>query len=85
MKILVVDDSSTMRRIITNCLKGLGDHEIHEAGDGAEGALLWAVSTKGQKLAKYNLDSVPTWDGMAAAYGRLYIATTDGEIQCFGR
>lgn len=37
MKILVVDDSSTMRRIITNCLKGLGENEIIEAEDGNVG------------------------------------------------
>ncbi len=37
MKILVVDDSTTMRRILKNCLKSLGDNEVLEAGDGAEG------------------------------------------------
>lgn len=37
MRILIVDDSSTMRRIIGNCLKGMGNHEIHEANDGVEG------------------------------------------------
>ncbi len=36
-KILVVDDSSTMRRIITNTLKGLGHDDLVEAGDGVEG------------------------------------------------
>ena len=37
MKILVVDDSSTMRRIITNTLKQIGEEDIIEAGDGREG------------------------------------------------
>ena len=36
MKILVVDDSSTMRRIVTNCLRSCGDHEIVEAEDGGD-------------------------------------------------
>ena len=36
MKILVVDDSSTMRRILKNCLNKLGHEEIVEAGDGLE-------------------------------------------------
>lgn len=37
MKILVVDDSSTMRRIIINMLTKIGGHEIVEAGNGREG------------------------------------------------
>ena len=39
MKILVVDDSSTMRRIIKNTLARLGYKDILEGGDGVEG---WA-------------------------------------------
>jgi two-component system, chemotaxis family, chemotaxis protein CheY len=37
MKFLVVDDSSTMRRIIINALTGAGYSDILEAGDGMEG------------------------------------------------
>ncbi len=37
MKILVVDDSAIMRRIISNSLKSAGHSDIVEAGDGAEG------------------------------------------------
>ncbi|WP_456380520.1 chemotaxis response regulator CheY [Hydrogenimonas sp.] len=36
MKIMVVDDSSTMRRIIKNTLNRLGYKELLEAADGAE-------------------------------------------------
>ena len=39
MKILVVDDSSTMRRIIKNTLARLGYKDILEGADGVEG---WA-------------------------------------------
>lgn len=37
MRILVVDDSSTMRRIIINTLNKLGHTEVREAGNGREG------------------------------------------------
>jgi two-component system chemotaxis response regulator CheY len=37
MKVLVVDDSSTMRRIIKNTLKRLGYTDIVEGADGIEG------------------------------------------------
>ncbi|MDR0869129.1 MAG: response regulator [Planctomycetota bacterium] len=36
MKILVVDDSSTMRRIICNTLKTVGQEDVVQAGDGVE-------------------------------------------------
>ena len=35
MNILVVDDFSTMRRIVKNLLKELGFHKFDEADDGA--------------------------------------------------
>jgi outer membrane protein assembly factor BamB len=55
------------------------------AFEGAEGAHLWAVSTTdGTKLAEYELESVPVFDGMAAAGGRLYMSTTEGKVICFG-
>ena len=52
---------------------------------GAQGATLWAVSKNdGSKLAEFQLDSLPIFDGLAAAGGRLYLATTDGKILCLG-
>lgn len=37
MRFLVVDDSSTMRRIIINTLNRLGHQDVQEAGNGKEG------------------------------------------------
>ncbi len=52
--------------------------------EGAEGALLWAVSTAdGKRLAEYRLQSAPVFDGMAAAGGRFYIVMLDGKVLCF--
>jgi len=47
-------------------------------------ALLCVFSTEdGKKLAQYDLESLPVFDGMAAADGRLYISTVDGKVLCF--
>jgi len=51
---------------------------------GKRGAQLWSVAAAdGKKLAELNLQAMPVWDGMAAAGGRLYLATTDGSVVCF--
>jgi len=71
--------------------RGLNDAEIRAkleeqvaALEGEKGALLWAVSTSdGERLAEYQLESNPVFDGMAAANGRLYLATGDGKVLCF--
>ncbi len=48
------------------------------------GAVLCVVSVVAdKKLAEYELDSQPVFDGMAAANSRLYLATKYGRILCF--
>jgi hypothetical protein len=52
---------------------------------GVKGGLLCAVSIdKGRILSQVKLDSLPVWDGLIAANGRLYASTTNGEVLCFG-
>ena len=51
MRFLIVDDSSTMRRIIINTLTKLGYKEFHEAGNGREGL---------EKLASTPVDMIIT-------------------------
>jgi len=46
-------------------------------------AVLIAISASdGAELAQYQLDSTPVFDGMAAAYGRLYISMENGNLLC---
>jgi outer membrane protein assembly factor BamB len=53
------------------------------AWEGRKGGMLLAVSAQdGKTLATCKLDSPPVFDGMAAANGRLYLATLDGRIVC---
>ncbi|HUT33847.1 MAG TPA: PQQ-binding-like beta-propeller repeat protein [Planctomycetota bacterium] len=50
---------------------------------GKLGARLWAVSAAdGKPVARYKLDAVPVHDGMAAAGGKLFLATLDGKVIC---
>jgi outer membrane protein assembly factor BamB len=56
-----------------------------DAMAGQHGGLLLAVSlADGTTLNHTELDAVPVFDGMAAAYGKLYLATIDGQVICLG-
>jgi hypothetical protein len=49
------------------------------------GVLAVFEKESGQQLFKLDLAAAPVWDGMAAAYGELFISCNDGTIQCFGK
>ena len=54
-----------------------------EALEGRHGGLLWALAKgDGKLVARYALDTIPVFDGMAAAGGRLYVSTVDGRVLC---
>jgi outer membrane protein assembly factor BamB len=56
-----------------------------EAWKGKYGAMLHAVDrTNGETLADYKLDSLPIFDGMISAGGRLFVALSNGTIVCMG-
>jgi hypothetical protein len=70
-----LNDPETQKKLI----------EQSAAFEGRRGALLLAVSpADGRKLAAYRLDSLPRFDGLIAAAGRLYLSTVDGKILCLG-
>ena len=63
MKILLVDDSRTMRNIQKNILKVLGEFECAEAGDGIEG--LTAIAACGSRFDLILVDwNMPKMDGL---------------------
>ena len=61
MKILVVDDFPTMRRIIRNLLKDLGFENVDEAEDGAQGLEKLRNSTFDLVVSDWNM---PNMDGL---------------------
>ncbi|HIE51460.1 MAG TPA: methyltransferase domain-containing protein [Armatimonadetes bacterium] len=56
------------------------------AFEGRRGGFLYAISaTEGRTLKGYQLDSLPVFDGLIAAEGRLYMCTIDGKLLCLGQ
>ncbi len=56
----------------------------HAAYEGRLGGEIWVCrESDGAKVARYPLETGAVWDGMAAANGRLFVATGDGEVVCF--
>ncbi|MHC4435409.1 MAG: hypothetical protein ACYTBS_26565, partial [Planctomycetota bacterium] len=51
--------------------------------DDSRGAALLALSASdGTELGQCSLDSTPVFDGVAAAYGRLYVSMKNGSLLC---
>jgi outer membrane protein assembly factor BamB len=62
----------------------IDEKDPYGAFEGRKGGLLWAVSTAdGKKLAQYQLDAPPVFDGLIAARERLFLTTTDGCVSCW--
>lgn len=82
----IIDEESTFQKLTER------DPEVQDllanqdnALEGKEGGLLLAVSAdSGQIEHRVKLDTLPAWDGLSGANGRLYLSTTDGQVVCFG-
>ncbi len=61
LKILAVDDSPTMRRIITNTLKRAGFNDVTEASDGKDALAKMKVNEFNFVITDWNM---PEMDGM---------------------
>ena len=47
---------------------------------------LWVLSTgDGQKLQAITLEGIPVYDGLSAVGEKLYVATEDGTLSCYGK
>lgn len=62
------------------------DEDIFRAIEGRMGGLLVVASRRdGSVLATHDLPAAPTWDGMSAANGKLFISLKNGMLLCYGR
>ncbi|NQT87110.1 hypothetical protein HQ560_10115 [bacterium] len=60
--------------------------EALEKWQGKKGGSLWSLATKdGRRVSQMQLPSPPVHEGMAVAYGKLYLALKDGSAICLGR
>lgn len=57
-----------------------------DALNGEVGGLLLSVNcATGEVDQRIELGTLPTWDGMAGAKGKLFLTTLDGQVICFGK
>lgn len=66
MKILVVDDFSTMRRIVKNCLQEIGYTDITEADDGNTALPLLQAGAFDFLITDWNMPGMPGLDLLKA-------------------
>ena len=53
--------------------------------EGEEGSRLLVVNTAtGEADQQIGLDTLPTWDGLIGANGKLFMTTLDGQVICLG-
>ena len=79
-----IDEEDTFRRIMAR--DKTVDAELSEqdkALEGKHGGVLLAIDKNtGKQLTSITLKELPTWDGMAAANGKIYITTEKGKVVC---
>ena len=69
MKVLVVDDSSTMRRIIINTLTTAGVTDVTEACDGSEAVAAVAANPYDLVLMDWNMPNLSGFEALKSMRG----------------
>ena len=80
----VAEDEATLRRGDAETAELMRQQEAVWLGQ--SGGLLCAVSAAdGKETARMTLESPPVFDGMIAAYGKIFLASMNGKVVCVGR
>jgi hypothetical protein len=59
------------------------EDDPHAAYEGRLGGMLWLrAAADGRQVAQYRVPAPVSWDGMAAANGKLFASLSDGSILC---
>ncbi len=83
----IIDEEATFQKLSEK------DAEVQKllteqdaAINGVQGAKLLTVNTEtGEIEHTVELDTLPSWDGLAGANGQLFLTTLDGKLMCFGK
>ena len=83
----IIDEENTFKKLSEK------DAEVQEllaaqdqALEGKFSGLLLAVNCdSGLVEHRIELGTLPAWDGMAGANGKLFLSTIDGRLMCFGK
>jgi hypothetical protein len=83
----IIDEEATFKQLsesdprVTRLLTKQDD-----ALEGQDGAQLLSVDIEtGKVVNTVDLKSLPSWDGLAGANGKLFLSTLDGKVMCFGK
>ncbi len=83
----IIDEEVTFQKISekdAEVQKLLSEQDA--AMNGVQGAKLLTVNTEtGEIEHTVELDTLPSWDGLAGANGQLFLTTLDGKVMCFGK
>ena len=83
----IIDEEATFQKLAEK------DAEVQKlliaqdaAIEGRQGGKLVAVNAEtGEVQHTVELGTLPSWDGLAGAQGKLFLTTLDGKVMCFGK
>jgi outer membrane protein assembly factor BamB len=83
----IIDEEETFKRLSEKdeAVKELLVQQDDAIEGKMSGLLLSVNCDSGEVESKLDLGTLPAWDGLAGASGRLFLSTLDGQLICFGK